>query len=469
MRILPLSMVDDNRTILQEVNRIRNYLEKNPIRNVFYIDENYSDTENSYDSSKIYTNLSLNVEIGVDDILLFKNGYIGIVDSIGSMYVTVVGCQRIKGEQGQRGQQGPKGDTGETGPQGPKGDDGYGVPSGGYTGQVLEKYGDGDGEVYWANKLAVPSNGNSGSVLKKTGDNPQDYAWGDIDRFDKNENLLFNPNFTVNQRGVSGISYSIGYKKDRWYQRNGAAIDWDTNSLSYTAKISQLIEFSKEKMLSNKKMVFGISYPKSCNVIPTLELYYSTSNIPSNFRNIVIAETTNVISGIKQVICEALIPDGCTYLRFIISHSDSTHTSDEISLYNAFMYYVERNFYAGNGVVVQNNNYIEELNKCKYYYEKITPNLPLSFASYTDSSYLYTTIILAYSEKYRDPVVDSFYIRQKTQNGFQDVYVNASLALVNKYCLKADLTQSANINSFGYILDKPLLTTQGIDAEIYEQ
>ena len=105
----------------------------------------------------------------------------------------------------------------------------------------------------------------------------------------------------------------------------------------------------------------------------------------------------------------------------------------------------------------------------QYYYEKITPNLPLSFASYTDSSYLYTTIILAYSEKYRDPVVDSFYIRQKTQNGFQDVYVNASLALVNKYCLKADLTQSANINSFGYILDKPLLTTQGIDAEIYEQ
>ena len=48
-----------------------------------------------------------------------------------------------------RGGQGPKGDTGEQGPQGLPGPTGPGVPTGGTTGQVLSKTGDGDYETAW--------------------------------------------------------------------------------------------------------------------------------------------------------------------------------------------------------------------------------------------------------------------------------------------------------------------------------
>lgn len=48
-----------------------------------------------------------------------------------------------------RGLQGPKGDTGDQGPQGLPGPTGPGVPTGGTTGQVLSKTGDGDYETAW--------------------------------------------------------------------------------------------------------------------------------------------------------------------------------------------------------------------------------------------------------------------------------------------------------------------------------
>ena len=48
-----------------------------------------------------------------------------------------------------RGEKGPKGNTGEQGPQGLPGPTGPGVPTGGTTGQVLSKSGDGDYETEW--------------------------------------------------------------------------------------------------------------------------------------------------------------------------------------------------------------------------------------------------------------------------------------------------------------------------------
>ena len=55
-----------------------------------------------------------------------------------------------------RGGQGPKGDTGDQGPQGLPGPTGPGVPTGGTTGQVLSKTGDGDYETAWKD---APSGG----------------------------------------------------------------------------------------------------------------------------------------------------------------------------------------------------------------------------------------------------------------------------------------------------------------------
>ena len=73
MRILPLSTLDDNRTILQEVMRIRKYLELNPIRNIFYIDTNYINDETSYQVADLYVNSDIGVIPSPDDIIIFKN------------------------------------------------------------------------------------------------------------------------------------------------------------------------------------------------------------------------------------------------------------------------------------------------------------------------------------------------------------------------------------------------------------
>lgn len=58
--------------------------------------------------------------------------------------------------QGEPGRDGADGHDGRDGAKGDKGDTGAGVPIGGTAGQVLEKYGQGDYETYWADKNAVP-------------------------------------------------------------------------------------------------------------------------------------------------------------------------------------------------------------------------------------------------------------------------------------------------------------------------
>lgn len=63
-----------------------------------------------------------------------------------------------------RGGQGPKGDTGDQGPQGLPGPTGPGVPTGGTTGQVLSKTGDGDYETAWKD-----ATGGGGSVIELKG------------------------------------------------------------------------------------------------------------------------------------------------------------------------------------------------------------------------------------------------------------------------------------------------------------
>lgn len=73
-----------------------------------------------------------------------------------------------------RGGQGPKGDTGDQGPQGLPGPTGPGVPTGGTTGQVLAKSGDGDYETEWKN---VESGGSQGiTIVNGDAENPIDLS-----------------------------------------------------------------------------------------------------------------------------------------------------------------------------------------------------------------------------------------------------------------------------------------------------
>lgn len=74
-----------------------------------------------------------------------------------------------QGPKGDTGEQGPKGDTGEQGPQGLPGPTGPGVPTGGTTGQVLSKTGDGDYETGWKD---APSGGGGITELIGTQEEP---------------------------------------------------------------------------------------------------------------------------------------------------------------------------------------------------------------------------------------------------------------------------------------------------------
>lgn len=111
MKILPLSTIDDNRTILQEVLRIRKYLEENPCRNVFNIDVNYDDSEVAYDKTKVFIPVDFDGSVESGDVIIFKNGYISVIDTVSTDYVVIKAdtAVRIRGD---------KGDTGATGATG---------------------------------------------------------------------------------------------------------------------------------------------------------------------------------------------------------------------------------------------------------------------------------------------------------------------------------------------------------------
>lgn len=98
----------------------------------------------------------------MSDIIKVRNGnsWIGVP--------SMVGATGPKGDKGDTGEQGPKGDTGEQGVQGPKGDkgdtgergpSGYGLPSGGETGEVLRKKSGVDYDYEWS---SGPSGGAQG-------------------------------------------------------------------------------------------------------------------------------------------------------------------------------------------------------------------------------------------------------------------------------------------------------------------
>lgn len=73
-----------------------------------------------------------------------------------------------------RGGQGPKGDTGDQGPQGLPGPTGPGVPTGGTTGQILTKLGNGDYETAWKD---VEGGGSGLIELVGTEDEPIDIRY----------------------------------------------------------------------------------------------------------------------------------------------------------------------------------------------------------------------------------------------------------------------------------------------------
>ena len=133
------SHLTENEVILEKLNQIIDYLIKNPSYQVFAYNGGFISGTLTYEIANIINSNNINVA----DVVVFNNGYYGIISEITETEFTLtagislIGPQGPQGVKGDTGPQGPKGDTGPQGPQGVKGDTGPQGPKGD-TGNVPE-------------------------------------------------------------------------------------------------------------------------------------------------------------------------------------------------------------------------------------------------------------------------------------------------------------------------------------------
>ena len=124
------SQLTENKTLLEEFLRIRDYLEANPLYKVYYAGTNYVADVLTYAMTTI--TLKEGEKLGVGDVVLFSNAYYAKVEDVSEDVTTFTVSQgvNIRGPQGATGATGPQGATGATGatgaqgPQGPQGEAG---------------------------------------------------------------------------------------------------------------------------------------------------------------------------------------------------------------------------------------------------------------------------------------------------------------------------------------------------------
>lgn len=129
------SHLTENEVILEKLNQIIDYLIKNPSYQVYVYNGGFISGTLTYEIANIINSSNINVA----DVVVFNNGYYGIISEITeteftlSQGISLIGPQGPQGVKGDTGAQGPKGDTGPqgsqgeqgpAGPQGPKGDTG---------------------------------------------------------------------------------------------------------------------------------------------------------------------------------------------------------------------------------------------------------------------------------------------------------------------------------------------------------
>ena len=108
--ITPLS---SNKTILQIVKGMAEYLSKNPCYKVIYYNGIYVSDNLVYSKSNL-KQVSNNI-LEPNDVIVFKNSYLAVVDAVGDETFTIVDPIVLRGAKGDKGD---KGDTGETGATG---------------------------------------------------------------------------------------------------------------------------------------------------------------------------------------------------------------------------------------------------------------------------------------------------------------------------------------------------------------
>lgn len=121
------SQLTENKTLLEEFLRIRDYLEANPLYKVYYAGTNYVAGVLTYAMATI--TLKEGEKLGVGDVVLFANAYYAKVEDVSEDVTTFTVSQGVnirgpQGATGATGPQGPIGPTGATGAQGPQGEAG---------------------------------------------------------------------------------------------------------------------------------------------------------------------------------------------------------------------------------------------------------------------------------------------------------------------------------------------------------
>ena len=116
------SSFNTNKTILEQILELKNWLKEHPSYEIFYSSEagNTSQAITSYDLTAITD--PTNMEIG--DVVIFHNVTVGVVTSIDrdNNEFGCDACVSFKGATGATGPQGPQGPTGPQGPEGPAGE-----------------------------------------------------------------------------------------------------------------------------------------------------------------------------------------------------------------------------------------------------------------------------------------------------------------------------------------------------------
>ena len=108
------SHLTENEVILEKLNQIIEYLIKNPSYQVYVYNGGFISGTLTYEIANIINSNNINVA----DVVVFNNGYYGIISEITETEFTLTAGISLIGPQG------PQGVKGDTGPQGPKGDTG---------------------------------------------------------------------------------------------------------------------------------------------------------------------------------------------------------------------------------------------------------------------------------------------------------------------------------------------------------
>ena len=117
------SHLTENEVILEKLDHIIDYLLKNPSYQVFAYNGGFISGTLTYEIANVLNSTNINVA----DVVVFNNGYYGIILEITETEFTLTdgisltGPQGPQGVKGDTGEQGPQGLRGATGPQGPQG------------------------------------------------------------------------------------------------------------------------------------------------------------------------------------------------------------------------------------------------------------------------------------------------------------------------------------------------------------